>query len=464
MKRTRRDFLVQSALASGVTVPLLWSKNSLAMPASRPKLAAIGVGGSHGMWKQGTGDSLWASEYGDLVAVCDADRLHCDEFNNVLNEKWKDKKETNLVKFTDYRKMLDEVKPEAVIIATPDHWHVPISIAALNAGCDVYCEKPLTLTMEEGTLIRQAVKRTGKVFQVGTQQRSQWDMRFLQAVAMVRLGYLGEVKKVHIAIESGPNNRAFDLETPPDSLDWNMWVGPAQKADYSSHRQKEFRWFYDYSGGKITDWGAHHIDIAQWAMGKENTGPIRVSGGCGFPAIVPDKFNFHAYLNGDLSLPNGNMTPVNFKLTMTYADGLEITVNDRYVDEASDTRMQNGILFEGSKGRLMVNRNRTTGQVYEQLSESDYDKLKAEMVKLYKGKTPEQNHMKNFFQCIEDRTTPVSDVETHVRTMECCHLCNIALMLGRDVQWDPDKRTFIGDDQAVAFMSRPRRKGFELPS
>jgi predicted dehydrogenase len=464
MSISRRSLLKHAAAAS--LTPVLWGATerfaASQEPKSRLKIAAIGVGGSHGMWRQGTGDSLWASEFGDVTAVCDADLLHCDEFNAELNKKWKDKPEAKLQKYADYRKLLAEAKPEAVVIATPDHWHVPIAIAALNAGCHVYCEKPLTLTIEEGDLIRAAVKKSGKVFQVGTQQRSQWGMRFLEAVAMVRLGYLGDVKRAHVAIEGGPNNKAFEKETPPDSLDWNLWIGPAQEADYSSHRQKEFRWFYDYSGGKITDWGAHHIDIAQWALGKDSTGPATISGACKFPSLVPDKFNFDAYFSGKEKLPNGNMTPTEFHLTLNYGDGIEIGVHHNYRNEETNTRMQNGVLFEGAKGRLMVNRNRTTGGIYEQLTAGDKEKIREEMTRLYKGKKPDENHMKNFFQCIEDGGEPVSDVESHVRTMESCHLCNIALMLGRELKWDARKRQFSGDEQATALMRRPRRAGFTI--
>ena len=156
------------------------------------------------------------------------------------------------------------------------------------------------------------------------------------------------------------------------------------------------------------------------------------------------------------------MTPTRFSLTLKYADGVQIGVHDRYIDDETKTNMQNGVILVGNKGRLMVNRNRTTGAVYEQLTNSDREKIKAEMVRLYKGKTPEENHMKNFFQCIDDRSEPVSDVESHVRTMESCHMCNIVLMLGREIQWDADKREFTGDDQAKALMTRPRRKGFSI--
>ena len=466
MRNSRRDFLKSSLLTgSALAVPFSIPTLGVAQNDSgRRRMAAIGVGGSHGAWKQGTGDSIWASNYADIVAVCDADALHCDEFNKTYNEHYKNdpkRASETFAKYTDYRKMLEEVKPDVVVIATPDHWHVPISIAAMEAGCDVYCEKPLTLTIAEGQQIRDAVKKYQKVFQVGTQQRSQWGMRFLEAVAMVRDEHLGDVKTVHVAIEGGPGGEAIQsTDEIPESLDWNMWVGPAQQAGYTKHRQKEFRWFYDYSGGKLTDWGAHHIDIAQWALDKQGTGPVKVSGTGRFTDLVPEDFDWNAYLNGEAQLPNGNHTPTEFHLTLTYADGKEIHVHHRYRDDSTRTRMGNGILFEGTDGRMMVNRNRTTGLPYEQLTDADRAKLMETMTALYKGKTPEENHVKNFFDCIEDRSEPVSDVESHVRVMECCHMCNIALMLGRELEWDPENRTFRGDDQAVALMSRPRREGF----
>lgn len=461
MRTNRRQFLQTTALGA-VAAPFFTSGAALAQdPKARPKVAAIGVGGSRGRYCQGTWDALWASEFGDLVAVCDADLLHAEEFNYKYNQKWKDAPRY-LTKHTDYRKLLEEVRPEVVVIGTNDHWHVPIAIAALNSGCDVYCEKPLTLTIEEGALIREAAAKSGQVFQVGTQQRSQWGMRFLEAAAIVRLGLLGEVKRVHVAVDGGPGGQVEPTQAVPNGLDWDLWLGPALEAEYSSHRQKMFRWYFDYSGGKLTDWGAHHLDIALLALGKDHTGPVSISGGGEFTALVPDSFNWDAYLHGDASLPNGNQTPTKFSLSLDFADGVQMTVHDTYVNEETNTRVGNGILFEGSKGRMMVNRNRTTGGAYDNLSEEDHSLVREEMKRIYKGRTPEENHMKNFFQCIEDRGEPVSDVESHVRSMECCHLSNLALMLGRDVKWDPEKRTTVGDDQAAALMSRPRRQGYSL--
>ena len=167
-------------------------------------------------------------------------------------------------------KLLDKEKPDVVTIGTPDHWHVPIAIAALHAGCDVYCEKPLTLTIEEGFRIRKAVQDSGRVFQVGTQQRSENENRFLKAIAIVKSGRLGKKVNADIAIGGGEVGGPFATYATPDGLDWDMWHGAANAVDYSKERCKDFRWYFDYSGGKMTDWGAHHIDIAQWALGQDH--------------------------------------------------------------------------------------------------------------------------------------------------------------------------------------------------
>jgi myo-inositol 2-dehydrogenase / D-chiro-inositol 1-dehydrogenase len=345
-----------------------------------------------------------------------------------------------------------------VTIGTPDHWHVPIAIAALHAGCDVYCEKPLTLTIEEGFRIRKAVKESKKVFQVGTQQRSENESRFLKAIAIVKSGLLGKKVNAHAAIGGAPTGGPFETAKPIDGLNWDMWVGPAQNADYSKERRKDFRWYYDYSGGKMTDWGAHHIDIAQWALGYDHSGPVKVSGTGSFPPSVPENFDWAAYLDSKAKLPNSFQTPTKFDLNLEYANGSVLNVCDEYKSEDGKTTFPNGILFEGEKGRIFVNREKLTGKPVEDMTKDDKAKLDAEVVKLYGGQPG--NHMKNFFDCVKSRKTPISDVETHHRTMTCCHLCNISLMLGRDLKWDPKKEEFIGDDQATVLMSRPRRDKF----
>lgn len=448
---TRRRFLKQSAVASGlIATPYIWT-SSYARAAdanSKPTVASIGVGGSRGRYNRGGSIARNAAKIGQMIAVCDVDKRHQEEFNNDLGGK--------LNRYTDYRELLEKEKPEVVTIGTPDHWHVPIALDALRSGADVYCEKPLTLTIQEGIDICKVVKETGKVFQVGTQQRSENDNRFLKAIAIVQSGRLGDNVNAYVAIGGAPQGGPFTAKASPDDLDWDMWVGPAPEAEYSEERRRMFRWWLEYSGGKMTDWGAHHIDIAQWALGFQNSGPVSVSGSGKFPPIVPDNFNWNAFLDGEATLPDGYNAPNEFSIDLKFDNGSVMSVNHHY-KRGEKTSFGNGILFEGDKGRIFVNRGKLEGKPIDQLTEKDNADLDAAIAKLYKGKKP-GHHMRNFFECLEDRSDPVSDVYTHHRTMTSCHLCNIMLMLGRDLKWDPKNEKFIGDDQATALMSRKSRE------
>lgn len=451
MKSSRREFFKRSAAAGALaSIPYGWAQAKTATPKSndKPTMAAIGVGGSRGAFSQGTGIAMRASQFGRMVAVCDVDVIHAAEFNNKFDNK--------LAMYGDYRRLLEREKPDIVTIGTPDHWHVPIAIAALEAGCDVYCEKPLTLTIEEGFRIRKVVKDSDRVFQVGTQQRSENENRFLKAIAIVQSGRLGKKVNAQVAIGGSPVGGPFKTAKPPEGLNWDMWQGGANVAEYSLERRKEFRWFFDYSGGKMTDWGAHHIDIAQWALGHDHSGPVKVTASGKFGPIVPDKFDWIAYLAGKAKLPNGYQTATTFNINLEYADGSVIHVCDSYDAGDGKTKFDNGILFEGEDGRIFVDRGRLTGKPVEEMTKDDEHKLDEQVIKLYGGKEP-GNHMGNFFACIASRGTPISDVETHHRTMTSCHLCNITLMLGRELKWDPDKERFEGDEQATMLMSRPKR-------
>jgi predicted dehydrogenase len=458
MNPTRREFFKRSAAAGAlVSIPYGWAYGKTASPKSGDKrtVAAIGVGGSRGAYSQGTGIAMRASQFGRVIAVCDVDAVHAAEFNHKFDDK--------LAMYGDYRKLLEKEKPDIVTIGTPDHWHVPIAISALNAGCDVYCEKPLTLTIEEGFRIRKAVKDSGRVFQVGTQQRSENENRFLKAIAIAKSGRLGKNVNAHIAIGGGEIGGPFPTTEPPEGLNWDMWQGAANAFDFSQPRRKDFRWFFDYSGGKMTDWGAHHIDIAQWGLGYDHSGPVKVGGSGKFTPLVPENFDWIAYLAGKETLPNGFHTPAQFNLTLEYANGSTLNVCDEYKSDDGKTQFPNGILFEGEDGRIFVNRERLTGKPVENMSKNDEAQLEEEVIKLYKGKKP-GNHMQNFFECVESRDTPISDVETHHRTMTSCHLCNITLMLGRELKWDPKKEEFEGDEQATMLMTRPRREQYSWKS
>ena len=456
MSTQRREFLKQSAAALSSSAWLAgsaWSQADSGADhgASQPTVAAIGVGGSQGRYNRGGTVARQAARFGRMVAVCDVVDRHNDEFNTAFDGKLKT--------YRDYRRLLDEVRPSVVTIGTPDHWHVPIAIAAMQSGADVYCEKPLTLTINEGKEIRSVVESTGRIFQVGTQQRSEFGQRFLKAVAMVRSGRLGDNVRATVAIGKAPGDGPFEATAVPEGMDWDRWVGPAPAVDYCEERRKMFRWWFEYSGGKMTDWGAHHIDIAQWALGMENTGPKSVEARSGsFPDIVPDDMDWAAFLNGQRTLPNGYNTATGFSIDLTFANGATISVNDHY-DRDERTRFGNGVLFEGDKGRIFVNRDRLSGKPAEELTESDEQALQQEIVKLCKGKQP-GNHMGNFFECLEDRSVPISDVWTHHRIMTSCHLCNIALMTQRKLSWDPENEQFVGDDRANALLERERRSDY----
>jgi predicted dehydrogenase len=451
---SRRKFLQDTALVgASIALPALTGARLFGQDRnSRPKIASIGVGGSRGRYNQGGWVARRAARFGQMIAVCDVDQLHNEEFNREFGGK--------LAMYQDYRKLLEKEKPDVVTIGTPDHWHVPIAIDALHAGCDVYCEKPLTLTIEEGFRIREAVRTTGRVFQVGTQQRSEHDLLFLRAIAIVQNGKLGDNVTAHIAIGNGDaSSETFQAGPAPEGLDWSMWVGPTPERDYCERRRKDFRWFYEYSGGQMTDWGAHHIDIAQWALGLDRTGPVSVHAKGQFPSIVPADFNWNEFLDGKTSLPNTFNAAPHFDVELKYANGTTLTLGSEY--QEGSTKFDNGILFVGSKGRIFVNRGRLTGKVVEEMSAADRSELLQSLIPIYKGRWP-GDHMGNFFECVADRGEPISDVETHHRTMTTCHLANISLMLGREVKWNPDTERFDNDAEATALMSRASRPGFTM--
>lgn len=436
-RSTRRDFLKTSSLAAAAAAaPYFWTSRDAQAASANDRLGVgcIGVGG------QGSNVGSQACRLGNKVACADVDRKRAEKFAG------KDKCEI----YADYRKLLDRKDIDVVTIGTPDHWHTKVAIDAMRAGKDVYCEKPLTLTIDEGKQICKVVKETKKVFQVGTQQRS--DKRFLTAVAIARSGRLGKTLKVACSIGAGPSGGPFATAEPPAELDWDTWLGQCPKVPYTRERcHGTFRWWLEYSGGKLTDWGAHHIDIAQWGIGCEATGPVEIEGQGDFPTI-PDKFNLVDFFAGKVQLPNAYNTATEFAIDLKFANGSAI-----HVQHGPD----NGVWFEGDDGKIFVNRGRITGKPVEGLSDNDKEWLQGELKKLYKGKTP-TGHMENFFACVKDRSLPVSDVFSHHREVSSCHLCNIAMLLKRKLKWDPVKEDFIGDEQASALLKRPQRAAYAI--
>jgi predicted dehydrogenase len=401
----------------------------------RPGLGLIGAGG------QGSGDARWASNYGDFVAVCDVDKKHVETARDD-RRIGKGKAEA----YEDYHKVLDRKDVDAVIIGTPDHWHTKITIDALKAGKDVYCEKPLTLTIDEGKLLCKVTKETGRVLQVGTQQRSDHNQVFLLAIALVQTGRIGRIKKVIAAINGAPTGGPFPKTNPPSELNWDMWLGQAPKVEYITERcHGNFRWWLEYSGGKLTDWGAHHVDIGQWGIGMDNTGPSRIE-------VVKGEFPV-PYSNGWPTVDDQYNTATNFDVKCAFPNGTDLHIT---------SEGENGVTFEGDHGRIFVTRDRidVSGGAVDALYKNPVPESK--LVELRKGKRID-GHMGNFFECVRDRAVPVADVWTHHRALTTCHLANIAMRLGnRTLTWDAEKEEIVGDPEANKWLGRPQRKGYEV--
>ncbi len=387
----------------------------------RPGVAAIGTGG------RGAYLGHRAALRGRVVACADVDRRRAETFASRCAGQCR--------VYADYRRTLDRKDVDVVTVGTPDHWHAKIVIDALRAGKDVYCEKPLTLTIDEGKLICRAVRETGGVVQVGTQQRSEYDGLFLQAVALARSGRLGKRLRATASVGSAPRGGPFAPKARPAGLDWEVWLGQSPKVPYCPERAHyDFRWWFEYSGGQITYWGIHHVDIAMWALGLEETGPVRIDATGQLP-----------------NTPGGFNVPSTFQATMRFASGSSIVLDSN----------KNALRIEGDRGAVVVDRRRLAGEPVEELSKPEREKLRQEAARLCRGKPP-GNHMDNFFACVKDRSLPVSDVFSHHRALSACHLANIAIRLGRPLHWDPAAEDFVDDRDASALLGREQRKPYTI--
>jgi myo-inositol 2-dehydrogenase/D-chiro-inositol 1-dehydrogenase len=432
MKVSRREFFGASAagVAAGLAVPHMITTQASAQapapsPNDRPGIGAIG------MRYQGSVITEKARAHGDIVAIADIDR-------NVREQARAAFGSTPRI-FEDYRQLLDRKDVDVVLIGTPDHWHTKMVIDACRAGKDIYCEKPLTLTIDEGKIMRQVVQETGRVVQVGSWQRS--DHRFRLAVEMVRAGRIGKLQKVTCVTDKNPTGGPFEVRPVPGHLNWDLWQGQTPDVPYIPERcLYTFRWWYEYSGAKMTDWGAHHLDVAQWAIGEN---PVYIDGKASFPSIK-----------------NGYNVATDFQAKITYPSGIELHV----LDEG-----RRGILFEGDKGRFLVNRSVLDGAPVKALADDPLPRASYQLYPHDDLSLPERagkldsivNHMENFFDCIRTRNNPISDIESQHRSVTTCHLANVSQRLGRPLKWDAEKEDFAGDEEANSWLSREQRKGYE---
>jgi predicted dehydrogenase len=429
----RRQFLRKSAKAvlGAVAVPAImpgsvFGINGTVAPSNRIVMGFIGVGGQG---TRGMAGGIWAPEGGFIgrkevqgVAVCDVNANNRNNARAIINRK---NGNDDCAVYGDFRELLARKDIDAVLIATGDRWHPLISMAAAKAGKDIYSEKPMSVTIQEAKTLRETINRYGVVYQLGTQQRSSYSFRF--ACELVRNGHIGDVKEVIVAVGGTPGIRvpALPAEPVPDYLDYDMWLGPIPWRPYNSQFVGGWMAFRDCSGGEMTNWGAHHFDIAQWGLGMDDSGPVEI--------IPPDAKEIKT-------------------ITYRYANGAVMTRDPERMRQICG--QDNGVVFIGTKGQVAVWRyevrtwpegliRHKTGSGEIHLHECD-------------------NHHTDFLNSVRNRTKPGSNVNIGCRSITTAHLGNIAYELGRPLKWNPVREEFENDDEANRMQFRQMRSPWHL--
>ncbi|MEI2723051.1 MAG: Gfo/Idh/MocA family oxidoreductase [Verrucomicrobiota bacterium] len=455
----RRRFLKTSAALSAATgVPGWFLEQDLAQAATpkplsandKPGVALVGCGG------QGRGDCNGARRFGEVIAVCDVDKSQAAAAAKQFTAG-----EKVPVIYNDFRKLMERDDVHIIITGTPDHWHTMVNLLAVKTGKDVYSEKPLTLCIDEGKRLVKAVRENQRILQVGSQQRS--DRNFRLACELVRNGRIGKLQHMIVGLPTGPNDGPFQTIPIPESLNWDFYLGQAPKMDYvgdveikkgadgaetKSYKARcahwDFRWWYCFSGGQMTDWGAHHDDIAQWGNGTERSGPVEIDGKA-LSAMKPGGFTAAATYRIDMKYANG--------VTLAIVD--ENTGTDRNV-VGDRNKTPNGIQFIGSGGWIFVTRGAIKASQQDLL---DTPLAEDRTVKLYKS----SDHMGNFFECVRNRKAPICDVEIGHRSISVAHLGVISIRMNQPLKWNPDQEVFTGANAAEAnrWLVREQRKPYD---
>ncbi len=417
---TRREFLKSTvvAAAGAFAVPTIIPSSVFGTnaPSNRITMGCIGMGG------KGTGNMKGFKGMSgcEVVAVCDVDAGNREKARQTAGL---DKKSS----YNDFRELIARDDIDAVSVAPPDHWHVPMSIAAVRTGKDVFCEKPLTLTIAGGRALADEVKRFGRVFQTGSQQRSDSEFRF--ACELVRNGRIGKLHTIKVGIPG--NNRTcpptWKAEPVPKGFDYDLWLGPAPWEPYTEQRcHYQFRFILDYSGGQMTNWGAHYLDIAQWGNDADDTGPVEIDG------------------KGEFPKTGLFTTAKTVDIEYTYGNGVKLLLKTG----GGNTR------FEGSEGWVFVTRGKIDAEPKSLLEA----KIGPDEIHLYKSR----DHKQNFLDCIKSRREPIASAEIGHRSSTVCHLGNIAMLLGRKLKWDPEKERFTNDWAANRMVARSMRAPWSL--
>ena len=426
---SRRGFMKGAAAAgAAVAFPALvpasaLGANGFVAPSNRIVIGCIGVG------SQGSGNmkGFLGRDTTQIMAVCDVDKNHRDRAKNTVDGAYDNK---DCEAYLDFRDLIGRGDLDAVSLGVPDQWHAIPAIAAARAGLDIYGEKPLSRSIRESRAICDAVHENGRVWQTGSWQRSQWNFR--HACELVRNGRLGRVHTVEVGLPGGRGCEPKPIQPVPDGLDWDFWLGPAPYrpyCDFGGNRcHWDWRWIMDYSGGQLTDWAGHHIDIAHWGLGYDSTGPIEVQG----KGTYPDEGLWNA--------------PTAYEFDCKYASGVVLKVH---------SGGQGGTKWIGDDGWIWVDRGHLEASNKTWLEK---DEIADDEIRLYES----NDHQGNFIECVKNRLETITPVETACRSISVGHLGEIAMLTGRTIKWDPEYEQIIGDPGASALLGRAYRKPWVL--
>lgn len=430
-KLDRRSFFKKAAGASAAAFALPYiipstalGKSGSVAPSNRIVMGVIGSG------SMGTGDmrTFMGKQEVQMVAACDVDKAHRERAKTIMDQHYGNQ-DAHI--YGDYREFLANEKLDAVILALPDQWHGIIGVAVANAGLDIYGQKPLARTIWEGRQIVEAVKKNNVVWQTGSWQRSVGN--FHRGAELVANGRIGKITRVEVGLPDGtPASGMNPVQAVPAGLDWNMWLGPAPEVPYRGVCHWDWRWIMDYSGGQLTDWAGHHIDIAHWGLGFDNTGPAEIEG----KGVYPREGIYDV--------------PVEYKVKATYANGVEMTVAN-----ARQVPFGMGTCWYGDKGWLHVRRGNVIQASDPKILE---EKIGDDENKLYYSR----DHAQNLLDCIRTREETITPAESAHRSISAGLLCEIAMLTGQKLKWDPVKEQFIDNPMADRLLKRPFRSPWTL--
>ena len=433
-KSSRRDFVKRSAaVIAGVFVlpeiipSTALGKGSKLPPSDRIIMGAIGTG-SQGM--SNMHDFLRLKDQVQFVAVCDVDALHLKAAKDMVDTTNKNK---NCRSYGDFREFIAKEKLDAVSIALPDHWHGIIYAEAANKKWDIYGEKPICRTIRDGQVIVSAVKKNKIIWQTGSWQRS--ESNFHRGAELVINGRVGKLKYIEVGLPDGGRGIGTPpVQEVPKELDWEMWLGPALKVPYRGVSHWNWRWILDYSGGQLTDWSGHHVDIGNWGAGLEHTGPVEIAG----EGVYPREGIYNV--------------PVEYDFLCRYSNGIEMRVAN-----ASRYPMGMGTTWYGDLGWIHVDRGGIIEASDPKILE---EQIGEKEIHLYKS----DNHWQNFIDSVRSRKEAIAPVEVAYRAISVGLLGEIAMTTGQKIQWDPEKEEIIGNPAASRLLSRPYRKPWTLPT